>query len=85
MRQLATDTRNNKLQKKTTRPGKGLPIKLGKDGTFLGTFIAPNAHIDQHEGATLTGALYGRKAQIKLNAIVTADPALSLFIDLFVP
>ena len=32
MRQLATDTRNNKQQKKTTRPKKGLPVKLGKDG-----------------------------------------------------
>jgi anionic cell wall polymer biosynthesis LytR-Cps2A-Psr (LCP) family protein len=32
MRQLATDTRNNKKQKKTTRPKKGLPVKLGKDG-----------------------------------------------------
>lgn len=36
MRQLATDTRNNKQKKrdkqKTTRPKKGLPIKLGKDG-----------------------------------------------------
>lgn len=31
MRQLATDSRNNKKQKKTTKPRKGLPIKLGKD------------------------------------------------------
>lgn len=32
MRQLATDTRYNHSQKKTTRPKKGLPLKLGKDG-----------------------------------------------------
>jgi len=32
MRQLSTDTRYNHKQKKTTRPKKGLPIKLGKDG-----------------------------------------------------
>ena len=32
MRQLATDTRNNHNKKSTTRPGKGLPLKLGKDG-----------------------------------------------------
>lgn len=32
MRQLATDSRNSKKQKSTTRPTKGLPIKLGKDG-----------------------------------------------------
>jgi anionic cell wall polymer biosynthesis LytR-Cps2A-Psr (LCP) family protein len=32
MRQLGTDTRNNHKQKETTRPRKGLPIDLGKDG-----------------------------------------------------
>ena len=32
MRQLATDTRYNHDQKKTTRPKRGLPIDLGKDG-----------------------------------------------------
>ena len=32
MRQLATDTRYNHDQKKTTRPKKGLPVDLGRDG-----------------------------------------------------
>ena len=32
MRQLATDTRYNHEQKKTTRPKRGLPLNLGKDG-----------------------------------------------------
>lgn len=32
MRQLATDTRYNHTQKKTTRPKKGQPLNLGKDG-----------------------------------------------------
>ena len=32
MRQLATDSRSKRGQKKTTRPKKGLPVKLGKDG-----------------------------------------------------
>ena len=32
MRQLATDTRYNHDQKKTTKPKKGLPLNLGKDG-----------------------------------------------------
>ena len=32
MRQLATDTRYNHDQKKTTRPKRGLPVDLGKDG-----------------------------------------------------
>jgi anionic cell wall polymer biosynthesis LytR-Cps2A-Psr (LCP) family protein len=32
MRQLATDSRYNHDKKKTTRPRKGLPVNLGKDG-----------------------------------------------------
>ena len=32
MRQLATDTRSNKEQRATTRPRRGLPVKLGRDG-----------------------------------------------------
>ena len=32
MRQLATDTRYNHEQKKTTKPKKGQPLNLGKDG-----------------------------------------------------
>lgn len=62
----------------------GNAVKLGKDGEFLGTFIAPNAHIDMHAGASLTGAFYGKKVQVKLNTSVAAEPALNAFIDLFV-
>jgi len=32
MRQLATDSRENKKQKRTTKPRPGLPIDLGRDG-----------------------------------------------------
>ena len=32
MRQLATDSRNNKGQRSTTRPRPGQPVRLGKDG-----------------------------------------------------
>lgn len=32
MRQLATDSRDNKTHKRTTRPKPGLPISVGKDG-----------------------------------------------------
>ena len=63
----------------------GGSVQLGKNGIFLGTFIAPDAHIDIHEDATLTGMLYGSKIQIKKNVSLAADPALSLFIDWFVP
>jgi hypothetical protein len=51
--------------------------------SFLGTFLAPNAHIDVHEGAVVTGALHGAKAQIKKDSIIHGDPAIELFIDLF--
>ena len=61
----------------------GGDVKLGKEGTFLGTFIAPGAHIDQLEGAFLTGALYGGKVQIKKDAAIVNEPALDPFIDLY--
>lgn len=32
MRQLATDTRSNKEQRSTTKPRRGLPVTLGRDG-----------------------------------------------------
>jgi hypothetical protein len=43
MRQLATDTRNNKDQKKTTRPRKGQPIDLGKDGRLTMLLVGSRA------------------------------------------
>jgi uncharacterized delta-60 repeat protein len=62
----------------------GNRVQLHNEGTYLGTYIAPQAHIDVHEGATVTGALYGENVQIKKGATVIANPALELFIDLFV-
>jgi hypothetical protein len=62
----------------------GSNVKLGKDGTFLGTFIAPEANIDQHPGTELRGLLYGRQVQLQKDALVIGEPALDLFIDLFV-
>ena len=59
-------------------------VKLGKNGAFLGTYVAPAAHIDVHEGAGVTGALHGRQVQLKKNASVTAAPAIELFAELFV-
>ena len=63
----------------------GHHVHLHKDGTYLGTFLAPDAHIDLGEGATLTGALYGKKVHIKKRVSVTGQPALDLFMSLFVP
>ena len=61
----------------------GGEVKLGKEGTFLTTFIAPDAHIDQLEDAFLTGALYGGKVQIKKDAAIINEPALDPFIDYY--
>ena len=60
-------------------------MKLGSGSTFIGTVIAPEAHIDVHEDARVTGAVYGKKVQIKKNASILGDPALDLFIGLFLP
>jgi anionic cell wall polymer biosynthesis LytR-Cps2A-Psr (LCP) family protein len=47
MNHLATDSRHNKKQKRTTRPRKGLPVKLGRDGRLtvllLGSDWRPEA------------------------------------------
>jgi hypothetical protein len=58
----------------------GSNVKLEKNGTYLGTFIAPNAHIDMHQGAALAGMLYGRKVQLKRETSISPAPALDLFI-----
>ena len=62
----------------------GSNVKLGKNGIFLGTFLAPDAHIDVHEGAVVTGALHAEKVQMKKESVLHSDPALGLFIVLFV-
>ena len=61
----------------------GSEVKLGKNGVFLGTFLAPNAHIDVHEGAVVTGALHAEKIQMKKDTMIHSYPALELFIELF--
>ena len=60
MRQLATDTRYNHDQKKTTRPKKGLPVDLGKDGRLTVLLIgsdwrkkAPGERLDVIMVATI--------------------------------
>ena len=55
-------------------------VKLGKNGAFVGTFLAPSAHIDVHEGAMVTGALHGAQVQLKkdtsLAAVIAVDDLL---------
>jgi len=61
----------------------GNHVQLHKNGTYLGTFLAPQAHIDLHEDSTLTGALYGDKVQVKKQSTIIPAPAISLFVAIF--
>ncbi len=63
----------------------GNHVGLGKSGSFLGTYLAPNALIEMGQGATLQGALVGQKVHLKKLASVTGQPALDLFVSLFLP
>jgi hypothetical protein len=56
-------------------------VALGKSGAYR----APNALIEMGQGATLQGALYGQKVHLKKLASVTGQPALDLFVSLFLP
>lgn len=62
----------------------GNHVKLHKNGIYLGTFIVPDGHIDIEENATITGALYGDKVQLKKNVNLIAAPAVQLYVDLFI-
>lgn len=62
---------------------KGNAVKLGKEATLLGTYIAPGAHIDMHEDAVLTGLLYSEMVQVKKNAEVNYAPAIWPFVAEF--
>lgn len=56
----------------------GSHAHLKKNGVYLGTFLVPNGHVELHEDATLTGALYAEKISVKERTIVTGLPALTL-------
>jgi predicted acyltransferase (DUF342 family) len=60
-------------------------VKLGKQGQYVGTFYAPNGHIDLEDEASLTGALYGEKVHVKKYASVTFAPAIDAYNDYFAP
>ncbi|NOZ29289.1 MAG: DUF1349 domain-containing protein [Chloroflexi bacterium] len=61
----------------------GEHVHLGQGGSYLGTFLAPNADIDLYENAVLEGALYGQRVDIKRRADVIGKPALDVFVTLF--
>lgn len=60
-------------------------IKLKKGGHYLGTFLAPDGDLKLGKWARLRGALYGRQANAKKGAEITGDPAVDLFVSVFLP
>ncbi len=62
----------------------GKHVSFGKEGVFLGTFLAPKADIHLKEDSVLTGALYGKKVHLHKRSRVIVQPASDLFTSLFV-
>ena len=58
----------------------GSRVKLGKDGSYLGTFLAPEGHMDLKDDATLDGAMFGEKVHLKKRSKITGNPALGLLL-----
>ena len=58
-------------------------VKLGKQGTFVGTYLAPYGKNELAEDAFLTGALYAKSVDIKKRAKLNSVPAAELVISLF--
>lgn len=80
MRQLATDSRNNKKNKRTTKPKPGLPIDLGKDGRLtmllMGSDWRPEAggeRLDVIIVATID-PLTGKAAMVSIPRDMAAIP-----------
>ncbi|MGD8966966.1 MAG: PKD domain-containing protein [Anaerolineae bacterium] len=62
----------------------GKKVDLGKEGTYLGTYLAPKAKVKLGEDSLLFGALYGKKVDIGKRVGITGMPARDLFASLFV-
>jgi cytoskeletal protein CcmA (bactofilin family) len=62
----------------------GDDVTLGKEGCYVGTFLAPNAGIELEDDAALNGALYAKTVKTGKGARLAFDPALRLYVDLFV-
>ena len=60
-------------------------VELGESGKYLGTFLAPRAELHLGRGASLEGALYGRRVTVDDRAELVQNPALDVFISLFLP
>jgi choice-of-anchor A domain-containing protein len=62
----------------------GDKVDLKKEGSYLGTFLAPEAEVVLREDAVLYGALYGKRVDIGQRVGITGMPARDLFALLFV-
>ena len=56
-------------------------VILKKEGTYLGTFLAPAGTIKLEKESTLTGMLVGEKVEIKEGCVVNGVVALDLLIE----
>ncbi len=63
----------------------GENIHLQKDVNFVGTVLAPNAHIHAHQDMILVGALYGRRVDLKQGVELIGLPALGVIVSMFLP
>ncbi len=62
----------------------GDDVTLGKEGCYVGTFLAPHGGIGLGDDAALNGALYARTVKAGKGARLAFAPALRLYVDLFV-
>ncbi len=56
----------------------GEHVQLNQQGVYLGTFLAPNGHIDLHRNSSLIGALYGERVHVHQNVSLLGAPAVAL-------
>ena len=51
-----------------------------KIGYYVGTYLAPNAHLTLEEGGVLHGTAYALEVQLKQDSLVNPQPALDLLV-----
>ena len=54
--------------------------KSGKIGSYVGTYLAPNAQLTLEDGGLLSGTAYAAKVHLKQDSVVNPEPALELLI-----
>ncbi len=63
----------------------GGEVKFNSDGHFLGTYLAHQAEMELNRRSVLEGALYGNEIGLRQEATIIGNPALDLFISIFLP